>query len=114
MPHPVVHFEIGCKDKPATAAFYTQLFDWKIDDGPVSYIHTGGDSALTGHVNALGHEPHQYTIFYVQVDDVPASLAKAIELGGKMLVPEVPIPTGSIAWIQDPGGNTVGLFRKNA
>jgi predicted enzyme related to lactoylglutathione lyase len=112
MPNPVVHFEIGCKHKPATAAFYTQLFDWKIDDGPASYIHTG-EEKITGMLNSLGHEPHQYTIFYVLVDDVPATLAKAVELGGKVLVPEVPIPTGSFAWIQDPGGNTVGLFRKS-
>jgi predicted enzyme related to lactoylglutathione lyase len=118
MPNPIsnsiVHFEIGCKDKPATQAFYTQLFDWKIDDGMPSYIHTGGEHAITGHLNSLGHEPHNYTVVYVHVDDVPAYMKKAIELGGKVLVPEIPIPTGSFAWIADPEGTIVGLFRRNA
>ena len=59
----------------------------------------------------LGHEPHRYTIFYVQVDDVQAYLDKAKTLGGKMLVPPVDIPTGRFAWMQDPEGNTVGLFK---
>jgi hypothetical protein len=58
---------------------------------------------------ALGHEPHQFTIFYVQVDDVAEYLKKAAALGGKTLVSPVDIPTGTFAWMQDPDGNTVGL-----
>ena len=35
MGQPVVHFEIGCRDKTKTAAFFSQLFDWKmLDAGP--------------------------------------------------------------------------------
>ena len=60
---------------------------------------------------SLGHEPHHYTIFYVQVDDVQACLDKAAALGGKTLVPPVDIPTGKFAWMQDPEGSTVGLFK---
>ncbi len=40
-------------------------------------------------MTALGHEPHHYTIFYVQVDDVQAYLDKAAALGAKTLVPPV-------------------------
>lgn len=28
MGKPVVHFEIGCRDKAKTAEFYGALFDW--------------------------------------------------------------------------------------
>lgn len=69
------------------------------------------DTTVTGHFNSLGHEPHHYTIFYVQVDDVQVYLDKAKALGGKMLVPPVDIPSGKFAWMQDPEGNTVGLFK---
>ena len=58
-----------------------------------------------------GHEPHNFTHFYVQVDDVKAYLDKAIQLGGKTLVPPVDIPTGTFAWFADPEGNTVGLWK---
>jgi predicted enzyme related to lactoylglutathione lyase len=111
MAHPVVHFEIGCKDSAKTQEFYRKLFDWKIEAmGPAAMIgaEAGG---ITGHITALGHEPQHYTIFYVGVDDVAAYLEKAKSLGGKMLVPPVEIPTGTFAWMQDPEGNTVGLWK---
>ena len=83
MGRPVVHFEIGCKDSAKTQEFYKKLFDWKIEAmGPAAMIaaEAGG---MTGHITALGHEPHRYTIFYVDVDDVAAYLEKAKSLGGK-------------------------------
>lgn len=110
MANPVVHFEIGCKDSQKTQDFYANLFGWKIQPaGPAAMIDTGG--AVTGHITELGHEPFHYTIFYVEVEDVQAYLDKAKALGGKMLVPPVDIPTGKFAWMQDPGGNTVGLWK---
>ena len=111
MAHPVVHFEIGCRDSTRIQEFYRNMFDWKIEAfGPAAMIapEAGG---VGGHISALGHEPHHYTIFYVDVEDVAAALKKAESLGGKTLVPPVDIPTGTFAWMQDPGGNTVGLWR---
>jgi predicted enzyme related to lactoylglutathione lyase len=111
MSHPVVHFEIGCKDKAATSAFYAAAFGWKIDAGPMGTIDTGSGEGIQGHVVALGHEPHQFVNFYIQTDDVAASLKAIEELGGKTIVPPVPLPTGTFAWFADPGGNTVGLWK---
>jgi hypothetical protein len=111
MGRPVVHFEIGCRNLQKTQEFYSQLFDWKPQPmGPAVMIaaETGG---IGGHMSSLGHEPHHYTIFYVEVDDVAAYLKKAEGLGGKTLVPPVKIPTGTFAWMQDPEGNTVGLWK---
>jgi len=111
MGRPVVHFEIGCRDSAKTQEFYRQLFDWKIEAfGPAAMIapENGG---VGGHITALGHEPFHYTIFYVDVEDVAAALKKAESLGGKTLVPPVSIPTGTFAWMEDPNGNTVGLWK---
>ena len=79
--------------------------------GPAMMIDTGSKAGIPGHMTALGHEPFHYTIFYVQVDDINEYLAKAESLGGKTLVPKVDIPTGSFAWMADPDGNTVGLWK---
>lgn len=112
MGQPVVHFEIGCRDSGKTSVFFAKLFDWQMQAmGPATMIDTGAGSGIQGHMSALGHEPHQYTIFYVQVDDVQRYLDKAAELGGKTLVPPVQIPTGTFAWFADPGGNTIGLWK---
>ena len=112
MGQPVVHFEIGCRDREKTGQFFGELFGWNIDDrGPASMI-AANEGGITGHISALGHEPFHYTIFYVQVDDVQAYLDKATALGGKTLVPPIKIPTGTFAWFADLDGNTVGLFKR--
>lgn len=109
--NPVVHFEIGGRDSVKTQAFYSKLFDWEITQaGPAANINTGS-AGIGGHITALGHEPHNYVTVYVQVDDIQAYLDKAKALGGKTLVPAVPIPTGKFAWLSDPDGNLIGLLQ---
>ena len=111
MNHPVVHFEIGCKDKTATSAFYAAAFGWTISPGPMGEINTGAGEGIQGHIASLGHEPYQFTHFYVRTEDVAASLARVQELGGITLVPPVDIPGGTFAWFADPEGNIVGLWK---
>jgi len=111
MGRPVVHFEIGCRDRVRTGEFYSKLFDWQISAaGPASNIQTGSPQGIPGHITSLGHEPEHYTMFYVDVEDVQAALDKAIELGGKKLVGPIAIPTGTFAWFADPDGNIIGLL----
>lgn len=113
MPNPVVHFEIGVRDTAKAIAFYGGLFDWEIhDQGPAKMV-MAGPKGIGGHFSSLGHEPHNFTHFYVQVDDVQAYLDKAATLGGKMIVPPVTIPDGVFAWMSDPEGNIVGLWKPN-
>lgn len=115
MAHAVIHFEIGCKDVPKTEVFYSQLFGWTTTNaGNAALIDTGAGTGIDGHITALGHEPHRYTIFYVEVDDLGSCIETAKTLGGKMLVPPVAIPGGTFAWIADPDGNTVGLWKPAA
>jgi len=111
--HPVVHFEIGCRDQAKTEHFFSELFGWKIQrNGPASDIETGATQGIQGHITSLGHEPQHYTMFYVEVDDIRACLDKATSLGGKIVVPPVKIPTGTFAWFSDPDGNTIGLLKR--
>jgi uncharacterized protein len=115
MPHPVVHFEIGCRNGDTSQAFYSKLFDWKFESfGPARMISTGAPpgTGINGHLNSLGHEPHNYCVVYVQVDDIDAHARKAESLGGKTCVPKTEVPgMGHFAWITDPEGNTVGLWK---
>ena len=114
MPHPIVYFEIGCKDRAKTEQFFGELFGWHMQaNGLASTIDTGSQQGIPGHIVSLGHEPQHYTIFYVEVDDVQASLDKAVSLGGKTFVPPVKIPTGTFAWFSDPEGNTIGLLKRS-
>jgi len=110
MPNIICHFEIGCRDRKKTADFYSKMFDWKMQDDPnMTAVRTGGD--VGGHITSLGHEPHNYTTFYVMVDDVAAALTKATSLGGKKLVGPVPLPNGGVfGWFSDPEGSMIGVY----
>src|SRR5262245_46606372 len=113
MGQPVVHFEIGCRNSLAAKAFYGQLFNWKMEEyGPAFMISTGTSAGIQGHINSLGHEPHNVVTVYVQVDDLQAHLNRAGQLGGKTLVPPTEIPgMGHFAWFTDPDGNIIGLWK---
>ena len=113
MAHPVVHFEIGCKDKATTNAFYRKVFGWTIDDGPMGTIDTGSTEGIAGHTVAMGHEPHQFTHIYIETDDVAASLQQIEAAGGKGVTPPIPIPTSTFAWFSDVEGNVLGLWKPN-
>lgn len=111
MAHPVVHFDIGCKDRARTQKFFSDLFDWKIDSGPGGAIDTGSPQGIAGHITSLGHEPEHYITFYVEVDNVQAALDKAVALGGKKLVGPVKLPAFTFGWFSDPDGNIIGLLK---
>ena len=82
MGNPVVFFELGCRNLEQTADFYQAAFDWTItDNGPLQRkIDTGAGEGVSGMITALGHEPHQYVMCYVQTEDIQVSITKLVEL----------------------------------
>ena len=112
MAAPVVHFEIGCRDLAKAKKFYGPLLGWEFQEyGPAAMVSPTAPG-IGGHINCLGHEPHNYVTFYAQVDDLKATLEKAAKLGGSTVVPPTEVPgMGSFAWLKDPEGNVVGLWK---
>ncbi|AEW01059.1 bleomycin resistance protein [Niastella koreensis] len=112
--NPVVFFEIGCKDLSKTANFYSDLFGWTPTGIPMaSLINTNTEEGIQGQITSLGHDPHNYVLFYIQVDDINESLSKILEAGGKKVVGPVILPNNKqFAWFQDPEGNLVGLVTR--
>ena len=118
MKNPVVHFEIVGKDHEALQAYYGNLFEWEIrnvsEEMPYGIIEVGeGGPGIGGGVGATGTgTPH--ATFYVQVEDIEAALAKAVELGGETVVPVTTIPgMVTFALFNDPEGNRVGLVSEH-
>jgi predicted enzyme related to lactoylglutathione lyase len=111
---PVVHFEIGCRDLKKARAFYGPLFGWEFTDHGTSamVMNTAGERSIGGHLNALGHEPHNYCLVYAMVDDLAAKIEQAKSLGGALLVGPQDVPgMGQFAWIKDHEGTVVGLWK---
>ena len=112
--NPVVYFEMGCRDLSKTTAFYTKLFGWTPTGIPMaSLLNTNSPEGIQGHITSLGHEPHNYVTFYIQVEDINDSLAKIQEAGGAKLIGPVTLPDNKqFAWFKDPEGNMIGLVTK--
>ena len=114
MGNPVVHFEIGCPNRDQSRDFYQSVFDWQAAPyGPLSYqFDTGSARGIHGFTTALGHEPNQYVMFYVEVDDIGAKSKLVEDGGGQIMIPETQVPeSGSFAWCKDPAGNLFGLWK---
>jgi predicted enzyme related to lactoylglutathione lyase len=113
---PVVHWEIVARDPMVQADFYHQLFNWDISDGDIMVIPAGlggPEPGPGGHIRSIGGGEGPAVVLYVQVRDIRRSLQRAEELGGKKTSEPFDIPNGpTVAFIQDPEGNTVGLVQQ--
>jgi hypothetical protein len=108
MANVVNYFEIGTADAGATSAFYGGLFGWQIDQSG-DYRMIDGDKGGVWDSSAIGGG--SYAIFYVQVDDVKATIDKATGLGAKVVVPLTDNGPLEFAHLQDPQGNRFGVWR---
>jgi len=113
---PVWH-ELQTRDYPAEVAFFEKAFGWttvvmsdtddfryktlKVDD--VDYA-----GIMDGSAYLPQDRPSAWEI-YIGTDDVDATVAKAVELGGTVLQAAEDTPFGRIAKIADPTGGTIKL-----
>lgn len=113
MGQPVVHFEIGSSNSEKSQQFYKALFGWGIEvHGPAAMIDTGSKDGIQGNIAAPETAPKNYVTIYVQVPDIPKSLAEVEKLGGRVLVPMQDVPgMGQFAWFADLDGNALGLWK---
>ena len=120
MGNAVVHFEVIGKDGDRLKSFYGDLFEWKIDsDNPMDYGlieregNTGSEGGGIGGGIAKGPDGYEgHVTFYVEVDDIAASLEKAESLGGtKVFGPDVVMPGLELGQFRDPEGHVIGLMR---
>ncbi|MGA1362030.1 MAG: VOC family protein [Ilumatobacteraceae bacterium] len=112
-PRPVVYFSVSAVDPERQRAFYSAMFNWDIGDGPFMQVPAGIGSpeiGIGGHINRADSPGFS---LYVQVRDVNASLARAVELGGATVHDPFQVPGGAmIAGITDPEGNSLVLVQQ--
>jgi uncharacterized protein len=121
MGQPVVHFEIIGQDGKRLIDYYSELFGWDIDaNNPMGYglVQRDGNTNPegVGIGGGVGGGPEGYeghTMFYVEVPDVEAGLAKAESLGGTRVMgpDEVPGMGIVLGHFRDPEGHLVGLVQ---
>jgi predicted enzyme related to lactoylglutathione lyase len=106
------------KNPDQESAFYTALFGYDVftlpsSDGSKHLILSSDDYARVGLTALPGDKlrRHPHWLNFVRVADAQAASAKAVALGGRVLVaPRVDLHGGKLAVIADPSGAPVGLM----
>jgi predicted enzyme related to lactoylglutathione lyase len=113
--------DLSAGDMEKQSAFYEALLGWSHTDMPFAEGmiyrmfkadgHTvAGMSQLSPDMMAKG-QPSAWNT-YVAVDDVDASVAKAMALGGEVVMPAMDVPgSGRLAGIKDPTGAYIFFWK---
>jgi uncharacterized protein len=123
----VVHFEIPADNMSRAKDFYKKAFDWEITDYPMP-----DGSTLTGvttaEIDPATHMPKEAgaingrmlerrvetpaPVITVRVEYIDESIAKILDLGGKIVIPKKEFPgMGFYIYMSDTEGNIIGLFQ---
>lgn len=112
--------ELATNDVETASNFYTELFGWSIEEidtgSSVRYWtigHEGAAAGRNGGVRELGPAEEGVPpnwIPYIVTESVDATLERAGELGGSILVAATEIPTGKFAALRDPQGAALAIL----
>jgi len=117
----VAWFDLTTTDLAQSKAFYTGLFGWEFTsvkgyENLAAEIVSGGQP-IGSLRKAEGKISPYDGVVYIQVKDLPASCAKAKELGGTV-VPGFPFDLsdgrGAIGLVVDPAGHPIGMYSRTA
>lgn len=111
----VSYLRIPARDAAASAAFYRDVFGWKLHGQP----DDPGFSDGTGHVigrwvtdqAAAGTDGLRAYIYVADVDD---TLAAVTAHGGQVVMPPYPEGTLRVALFTDLAGNVLGIWQETA
>jgi uncharacterized protein len=119
MPNPFAHIELTTDNLKAAQKFYGKVFAWSLRDMPgmnYTMIDVGGGPGVGGGMQAkpMPEAPTGW-MPYVQVDDVKATVAKAVKAGATAMLPFQEIgEMGSIGVFADPNGAVIGVWAEKA
>jgi uncharacterized protein len=121
MANPFAHVELNTSDPEKAKAFYSQLFQWNLEDIPNPATPTGSYTMINvgkgtggGIMKQVPGGPSGW-LAYVEVEDIHAATQKAKALGGKIMKDVTEVPgMGWLSFIQDPTGAVLGLWKSKS
>jgi uncharacterized protein len=115
MADPVLQWQLVATDPDRLVKFYGDLFGWQVTaKNALGYrqIETG-EGGISGGMWPSPTDGQSFVQLFVGVPDVEESVAKATELGARIVVPPTTLPDGDImAVLADPCGVTFGVMRR--
>jgi len=117
MSHPVTWFEVLGTDGDRLRTFYGGLFGWTFDaNNPIKYgtTDTKAGRGIAGGIGQVYPGTRSWVTFYVETPSVAESLARAAQLGGRVVLPRTAMPDATFGVFEDPEGHTIGLVEAKA
>lgn len=107
--------ELHATDVGAAAGFYGDLLGWTTEPFVEGYqMFNAGETNFAGLMQERAGSPVAYWLSYFSVDDTDAVAAKAMELGGGVVVPpESMEEVGRYAVLTDPTGAAFGIHQSS-
>ncbi len=110
--------DLGTPDQDAAGEFYGALFGWSLKEDE-NAEQTGGyrvatlkDKAVGGVMKLMQEGQPPAWMTYISVEDADATVAKAKEAGGEVIVePMSVLDYGRMAILKDPTGAVVGIWQ---
>lgn len=110
--------DLGTPDQDAAAEFYGALFGWSVEEDE-NAEQTGGyrvatlkDKAVGGVMKLMQEGQPPAWMTYVSAEDADATVARAREAGGEVVVePMTVLDYGRMAILKDPTGAVVGIWQ---
>jgi len=102
--------DLGTAEPDAAAEFYSALFGWTIEEIP----NAGGYRSIKNgdHTNGgvMPTEGPSAWMPYFGHEDLDRALAEIADLGGRLLIGPMPVPSGQFAVFADPQGAVFGVL----
>jgi uncharacterized protein len=109
----ISYLHIPARDVAVSAAFYRDVFGWKLHGDPERPSFSDG----TGHV--IGRWVIDQAVTgtdglraYIYVADVGGTLAAVVTHGGTVVTPPYPEGTLRVVLFADPAGNVLGVWQE--
>ena len=109
--------ELQTRDPQTTAAFYAELFGWRMepqeDDGNLAYVVIKNAGRTNGGIMPMTEQNGDIPSFWLAYFTVPScdeAVEKAQELGGTVLAGPMEPGAGRIAVLTDPQGAAFAVF----
>ena len=116
MGNPFAHIELNTDALDQSKSFYKSVFSWKLQDMPdagmggYTLINVGKGVGGGMQTKQMPQAPTAW-LPYVTVDNVAATLDKARNAGGQVVVDRMPIgDMGAIGIFVDPAGAALGVW----
>jgi hypothetical protein len=115
----VTHFEIYAEDLNRLAAFYREIFGWKIEKAAgLDYFHieTGPPEAsgIRGGLLTRPIPSPRSWVHYVSVESIDEAIDRIQRLGGRVVREKAAVP--KIAWyaiVEDPERNIFAIYQND-